>query len=423
MLTVKHKLVRWSLAGITFVAVLSQAGCSRVGHWLGMSKTPATPVATQGTTSLPEVPKPDTFADTPLPASSAYPDDSLFADASEAPSPAVNVFGELDGIERPIPASNTTAGFQQQTFLTEGADADIAVDASGKRLVFTSTRHGEHPKIYIQKSDGVSVTQLTSDASDDAHPVFSPDGKHIAFASTRSGNWDIYLMDADGKNVVQVTRSPMHELHPSFSRDGSRLVFCALGARSSQWELWIVDLTNLTTRVIGNGFFPTWSPTDERIAFQRARQRGSRWFSLWTLDLVDGEARDVTEVAVSSNAAIVAPAWSPDGKRLAFATIIEPGRGNRTRAEQDIWTINHDGTNRKRLTDGQGTNLSPAWSTDGKVYFISNRSGSECVWSGPAEASEHAVAKHTEAAPTREDVARQPSHESKESIGATDLHE
>ena len=73
-------------------------------------------------------------------------------------------------------------------------------------------------------------------------PAFSPDGKWIAFSSTRAGNWQIYMMDIDGRNVVQVTSGPMQAIHPSFSPDGTRLVYCALGGRSGQWELWTVDL-------------------------------------------------------------------------------------------------------------------------------------------------------------------------------------
>lgn len=305
--------------------------------------------------------------------------------------PTVNVFGEFDGIERAAPLSSASAGFQQHTFVDEGYDSDVTVDPAGQWIAFASTRHAENTDIYLQKVDGLSVTQLTSDPADDAFPAFSRDGTRIAFCSTRAGNWDLYVMEADGRDVVQVTSGPMQDMHPSFSPDGTRLAYCSLGYRSDQWELWIVNLATQERKMIGTGLFPVWSPdkSKDQIAFQRARQRGSRWFSLWTLDLVDGEARHLTEVAVSSNAAIVSPSWSPDGKHLTFATIVEPARtaGGKPQGQQDIWMINADGANRRRLTDGSGTNLEPHWSADNRIYFISDRGGCEAVWSVAAGAS------------------------------------
>ncbi len=237
----------------------------------------------------------------------------------------------------------------------------------------------------------MSVIQLTNDEAEYASPAFSPDGKQIAFCSTRAGEWDIYTMDADGKNVVQVTNDPMQHIHPSFSPDGTRLVYCCLGGKSGQWELWTVDLTTSEKRMIGFGLFPTWCPAKnvDRIAFQRARQRGSRWFSLWTLDLTDGESRRVTEVAASSNAAIVCPTWSPDGKQIAFATIAEPNNstGAKPLGQQDIWTVSSDGSGRHRVTDGVGLNLGPCWAANNRIFFVSDRGGAECIWSAQADAT------------------------------------
>jgi TolB protein len=314
--------------------------------------------------------------------------------------PPVNVFGEF-GNESAMPVTQLSeASFQQHTIVDDGADCDVSVSPDGKWLLFASTRHSDAPDIYVQKVDGVSVVQLTSDAADDAFPTFSPDGRHIAFSSTRNGNWDVYVMDSDGRNVMQVTSGPTQDLHPSFAPDGNRLVYCSGGSRSGQWELWTVDLNSGEKRMIGYGLFPTWCPNPQvdRIAFQKARQRGTRWFSVWTLDLVDGEARNVTEVAVSSNSAVVAPAWSPDGKRIAFGTIVDPARmtEGRPQGQQDIWTVNADGTNRHRLTDGNGINLSPAWSRDGRVYFISNRGGADSVWSVRADPSQTLTADTNE---------------------------
>jgi TolB protein len=354
-----------------------------------------------------------------------------------APAPAdgrpVNVFGEMDGMPRAAAPVAGDAGYQQHTFTDEGADSDVSTDPSGKWLLFASTRHSEHADIYLQRADGTTVTQLTSDAAEDAYPCFSPDGRQIAFASTRAGTWQIYVMDPDGRNVVQVTSGTMQCIHPSFSPDGTRLVYSAIGSRSNQWELWVADLRTGEKRMIGYGLFPRWSPdrTVDRIAYQRPRQRGGRWFSLWTIDLIEGEGRRMTEVAASTNAAIVSPCWSPDGRRLAFATVLDPSRaatgGGRSRAgagkgapssvetrtRQDIWTIDADGGNRQRLTDGNGTNLSPCWAADSRIYFISDRGGAECVWSVHADAPRGnamagAVIGATTAPPSQQNPAAQP---------------
>lgn len=303
-------------------------------------------------------------------------------------APRVNIFGEIDG--RPAPAPRfAPGGYEQVTFVDEGYDTDVEVSPDARWLVFASTRHNERPEIYLQRVGGMSVTQLTNDDADDAFPTFSPDGRHVAFASTRNGSWDLYVMDLDGRNLTQVTATPhMQELHPSFSPDGTRLAYCATGTRSGQWELWVVDLRSGQRRMVGYGLFPVWSPrTDkDQIAFQRARQRGSRWFSLWTADLVDGEARSATEVAVSANAAIVSPAWSPDGGMLTFSTIVNPSAASagRTGGQQDVWVIGADGTGRRRITDGNGVNVTPTWARDGRIYFVSDRGGADAIWAAPS---------------------------------------
>jgi TolB protein len=366
-----RKALTWLLSGATFVTVVMSAGCANRPACDSNCEVEANPAPTQ------TIPSQPTFELVSV----------------EAPKPPqVNVFGELDGVRRQPPRSIGEAGFQQHTYVDEGYDGDVAVDPKGQWLVFSSTRHSEHADIYLQKVDGVSVIQLTSDDASDANPVFSPDGSKIAFCSTRSGNWDIYVMDLDGKNVTQVTSSPMQEIHPSFSPDSSRVVYCAMSNRSGQWEIWTADLLTNEKRMIGFGLFPTWSPAKgkDQIAFQKARARGSRWFSLWTLDLVGGEARRVTEVAVSTNAAIVSPSWSPDGKQIGFATIVEPGKDQQ--GQQDIWTVNSDGTNRHRITDGTGVCATPFWGADNRIYFVSNRGGADCIWSAKVDQTNTATA-------------------------------
>jgi TolB protein len=372
------KIVRWMLAGGAVVSVLNLAGCISDQTAAVNRDASGTPtLAAVGATSVGATNVAMSVDPTVLSEAGSS------SDASAPPS--INVYGEFGGVQRTQGKPHGNGGFQQHTFLDEGFDSDVTVDSSGKWMVFTSTRDSDHPNIYLQKVDGMSVIQLTNDDADYAFPTFSPDGKEIAFCSTRSGNWDIYTMDINGKNVVQVTNDPLQHIHPSFAPDGNRVVYCSIGGKSGQWELWTVDLTTSEKRMVGFGLFPTWSPSRDvdRIAFQRARQRGGRWFGLWTLDLVDGESRKITEVTASSNAAIVCPSWSPDGKEIAFATIAEPNSSSSGKplGQEDIWTISCDGAGRTRVTDGVGLNIGPYWAADNRIYFVSDRGGAECVWS------------------------------------------
>lgn len=270
------------------------------------------------------------------------------------------------------------------TFTAEGADFDPDVDPTGQRIIYASTRHRETSDLYIKSVHGTAVTQLTNDPANEVMPTFSPDGRRVAFSSDRAGNWDIYVMDAAGGQPVQITSDMTHDIHPSFSPDGKQLVYCSYGAASGQWEIVVVDVENPTTRrVIGLGLFPSWSPVDDRIVFQRARQRGTRWFSVWTVELRDGDVSPPTEIAVSANAAVITPDWSPDGKRIVFCTVIDPAADEHSRPrEADVWVVDVDGSNRTKLTEGKFSNVQPVWASDDRIYFVSNRGmeGVENIW-------------------------------------------
>ena len=297
----------------------------------------------------------------------------------------LGLFGQLPSVnsqqDSPLDSPDN---LRQITFATEGADFDPDVDPTGTMLVYASTQHRATADLYLKKINGTALQQLTDDPGNDVMPAFSEDGQRIAFASDRAGNWDIYMMDTTGGQAVQLTNDLTHDLSPSFSPDGKQLVYCTYGAQSGQWELVVVDVDNpATKRFIGYGLFPDWSPADNRILFQRARERGTRWFSIWTVELVNGEGLRPTEIAVSSNAATISPTWSPDAKHLAFSTIIDPDSEKQINPVQaDIWILKADGSGRTNLTTSQFANLHPAWAKDGSIYFVSNRAknGVENIW-------------------------------------------
>ena len=297
----------------------------------------------------------------------------------------ISLFGELpDNPEVPY-FTRTATSLLQHTFAGEGADFDTYISPDGKWMIFASTRHNKNPDIYYKAVQGVAVTQLTSDPAADVQPIYSPDRTKVAFASNRTGNWDIWIIGLDGQRPVQITSSLAHDVHPSWSPDGAKLVYCSLPT-NGQWELWVADAsTGGKKQFIGYGLFPEWSPAGNTIAYQRARERGSRWFSIWTLELVGDEPRYPTEVAASSEASLITPSWNRTGTKLSYAAVLPTTETDLTTGEisgkSDIWIVNVDGSNKLRLTDGHTSNFGPVWAPDGRVFFTSSREGHETVWS------------------------------------------
>jgi len=79
--------------------------------------------------------------------------------------------------------------------------------------------------------------------------------------------------------------------------------------------------------------------------------------------------------------------------------------------QQDVWTVDADGSNRRRITDGAGANTGPCWANDGRIFFVSDRGGAECIWSARADQSKTMTAS------------KQARTDEKDSVGSVDTHE
>lgn len=362
------------------------------------------------------------------PAAAPAPQDPFVTNVSTHQGPSVTgydgysaVFADLPSVGSPGAATPTRSDYEHPensrrvSFADEGADFDPAVAADGQKVYFASTRHRRTADIYVQNVHGTALTQLTSDPAHDVMPAISPDGTRVAFASNRSGDWNIYIMNADGGQAVQVTNDPGHEMHPTWSHDGTKLAYCRLGQNADRWEVWLRDLSkpNAVT-FLTYGLFPDWHPSANEIVFQRPRERGSRLFSVWKISYIDGEATQPTEIASSPVAAVINPTWSDDGSHVAFAVVPNPPARSVRPTQGDIWIARADGTSRTNLTRGRDVNLMPAWAPDGSVYYISNRSGHDSLWSiRPAQAIQAAAVT-----PMNDTTVRQES-----SLNATELVE
>lgn len=313
-----------------------------------------------------------------------------------SPIPPISIYGDLPNTNATGQISRDSAvdyagNVRQVTFAPEGADFDPAPAHDGSRIFFSSTRHRPTADIYVQTLGGTAVTQLTTDPAHDVMPCVSPDDSRVAFASNRSGSWDIYMMSAEGGQAIQITSDDANELHPSWSHDGAMLAYCRLSDASDRWEIWVTDVTKPASHTfLTYGLFPQWHPTENRILFQRSRDRGDRFFSLWTVDFNEGQTTAPTEVISSSVAAVINPCWSPDGRFIACATVFEPGGVGQTAghgapnsmpAHADIWVLSADGRARTNLTGGWRFNSMPSWGPNGEVFFVSDRAGAPTIWS------------------------------------------
>jgi len=144
----------------------------------------------------------------------------------------------------------------------------------GKRIAFTSTRHGNQ-ELYVASQNGKAPVRLTSDPALDAHPSWSPDGRLIAFATNRWGDLEIATIRPDGTGLARITESRGLDDYPSWSPDGKQLAFTS--NRDGNLEIHVLDVESGAVRnfsqseAIDN--FPTWT-LDGRLGFVSNRDDG-----------------------------------------------------------------------------------------------------------------------------------------------------
>jgi dipeptidyl aminopeptidase/acylaminoacyl peptidase len=138
-----------------------------------------------------------------------------------------------------------------QTRLTDspGFDGDPSWSPDARRIAFTSMRDGNR-EIYVMEATGADQRRLTftgGGVSDtdveavDQNPSWSPDGRRIAFDSTRDGQLEVYVMDADGSNQRRLTTSPALDAIPVWSPDGRQILFTSNRAGRDRRGLYAIS--------------------------------------------------------------------------------------------------------------------------------------------------------------------------------------
>ena len=272
------------------------------------------------------------------------------------------------------------------TSVTSVNDSYPHPNPNGTKLVFHSNRSGKNA-LWLADADGRNSAMLFDGGSLGSNAVtakFSPDGRSIAFAMTPTDDpraSDIFVIAMGDKSVRRLTRGMGDASHPVWNADGSRIFFNAdrrqgsADAAEREWsEIYSMkpDGSDLRQHTRCNAVctYPAPSPDGRFLAYRQVfRTPGKEWnqaASPNNSEIMVAPIDGGTAINVSASEAFDGwPAWSPDGKWVAFASARQ-GQPN----VGQIYFARPDGSDLHSVTEGPLSHAQPAFSADGKTMFL-----------------------------------------------------
>jgi TolB protein len=275
------------------------------------------------------------------------------------------------------------------TSITAVRDSYPHLSPDGLTLAFHSNRSGR-PAIWLADHDGGNPRLLFDGGAlgiDPGTPVWSPDGRSIAFAMRPAGATDeneseIYVMNAEGRGIRRLTETPGDDSHPHWSADGLRIFFNSARATpdlKADWGAQWIDIYSMAadgsdvrrlTECKATCTYPVPSPDGRLVAHRRTTATAS---ANWAQEPVQRNSEVfVTKLDGSGSANVsVSPAydgwpqWTPNGRWLLFAS-------NRDQSPNvgQIFAVRADGSGLTQLTSGSISRVQPSVSFDGKLLFF-----------------------------------------------------
>ena len=208
------------------------------------------------------------------------------------------------------------------------------------------------------------TTQLTNYGGTEASPALSPDGRSFVFVSDHGGTPDIWLRQVSGGEPVRLTNDEAEESDLAFAPDGERIYFARIG--TSQPSIWQVGVLGGEPRkVIDGGRRPSLSRDGRNLAYLSEDSDGSGRVSIRVMELGGGSARTLVPGIRQGRTPL--PAWSPDGRQLAYSA-------NELFGPLLVFVVDVEtGQQRQvsRLPTGSNDSGQPVWLPDNRHLVVS----------------------------------------------------
>ena len=245
--------------------------------------------------------------------------------------------------------------------------------------------------IWTVPSAGGAARLLVSHPATESRPLYSPDGKQLAFVSTRTGNGDIYVLTFDTGDLRRITFDDTFDQLDAWSRDGRWLYFSSTSRDiSGMNDLFRVSVDGGTPMQVSadrytNEYFAAPAPDGGALAFTARGIVSSQWWryghshidesEVWLLRGADSAQPTYERVSQGGDAKEVWPMWSGDGRKLFYVSDRTDGKLQSVRnGAQNIWAVTVGRDDYRRITNfTDGRVLWPNISYDGReIVFEHN---------------------------------------------------
>jgi len=232
-----------------------------------------------------------------------------------------------------------------------------------------------HTLVAVCTTLTLAIPVFAAEAPLPRHPAPSPDGSQIVF----SWQGDLWMVPAAGGDARRITAHPANEHHPVWSRDGRLIAFSS--DRHGNPDIFFMpsDASAAPTRLTFASVTDIpydFTPDGKAVLFSSNRAMGIRWMpQLWRVPLTGGTPSMVQDAFAEQ------AAYSPDGKTLAMVRGATKWtrRGYRGPANRELWLATGD-NNYRQITDFDGDDDNPSWLDGETIGFLSSRNGRKNVF-------------------------------------------